>query len=63
VILSGAFDQDLTVYREEKGGAHSEAMFPARFTGEACRWRALAAFRRPLSDGEATTRYRAMGGA
>jgi hypothetical protein len=38
-------------------------MFPARFAGEACRWRALAAFRRPLSDGEATTRYRATGGA
>jgi hypothetical protein len=63
VILSGAFDQDLTVLRGGEEGAHSEAMFSARFASEACRWRALAAFRHPLSDGEATTRYRAMGEA
>jgi hypothetical protein len=40
---------------EKRRAAHSEARFPARFAGEACRWRAPAAFRRLLSDGEATT--------
>jgi hypothetical protein len=44
VILSGAFDQDLTVHRGGEGGAHSEAMFPARFAGEACRESTAAAF-------------------
>jgi hypothetical protein len=45
------------------GRAHSEARFPARFAGEACRWRAPAAFRRVLSDGEATTGHNSTGGA